>query len=182
MNILSVFRRLAPPKNCLRISKRNVEFPEKGEKFQPVPSNWTWYKFKDLTHFYVMLGMFPAVGVATYCNLFIGPATMKPIPEGYDPKEYEYQRHPITRFIARYWWANYREMYEKHLHLNWLSYERYQTRIIEARVEQVINERRDVRGYKFRPVITKYHKQVRQWISDREVETGGYWRFNDTDG
>jgi len=183
MSILSVFKRAsAVPQQCIQISKRSVQFPEKGDhKFIPVPSNWTWYKFKDFCHFYLMIGMFPTVAIATYCNLMIGPATLSPMPEGYTPKEYEYQRHPITRFIARYAWSNYQESYEKTLHLNWVDYEHYQMRIVRARVEQVIDARRDVKGYKYKPHITKYHKAVREFAAKKEVETGGAWKFNEMD-
>lgn len=183
MSILSVLRQpIKVPHQILQISKRNVKFPEKGDaKFVPVPSNWGWYKFKDYLHFYFMVGMIPCVAIATYCNLFIGPATLAPIPEGYAPKEYEYQRHPITRFIARYAWSNYQESYEKTLHLNWVEFEQYQMRIVSDRVEQVINARRDVKGYKFHPHITKYHKAVREFVAKKEVETGGAWKFNEMD-
>jgi len=185
MSILSIFKRASPvvPRQFLQIIKRNTsQFPQKGDKkFVPVPSNWVWYKFKDFMHFYLMIGMFPVVALATYVNIFIGPATLTPIPEGYTPKEYEYQRHPITRFIARYAWSNYQESYEKTLHLNWVDFEHFQMRIVKARVEQVINTQRDVKGYKYRPHLTKYHKQVRDYAAQKQMETGGAYQFNDFD-
>jgi len=165
---------------CLNIGAKR-QLNEAGEKFTPVPSRWMWHKFKDMCHFYVFIGLVPCVATATYCNIFIGPATLKPIPEGYDPKDEEYQRHPITRFITRYLWSNYREMYEKTLHLNWLSYERYQIRTMERRVEEVINRRRDVQGYKFHPVMTKYHKRIKHVWGDAELRRGGVWSWDQMD-
>ena len=35
--------------------------------------------------------------VSAYANICIGSAKLKPIPEGYEPKEEEYERHPISR-------------------------------------------------------------------------------------
>lgn len=56
------------------------------------PSRFQWNKFKDLLHFYVMLGVIPITAVVMYCNIFIGPAQLHEIPEGYEPKYWEYHR------------------------------------------------------------------------------------------
>lgn len=63
---------------------------------------WQWHKFKDMFHYYLMVGLIPVGAIIFYTNVFIGPAQLTPIPEGYEPKHWEYHRHPITRFIARY--------------------------------------------------------------------------------
>lgn len=55
-------------------------------------SRWQWHKTKDLCHFYFLVGAIP-LGIITFCtNVFVGPATLKPIPEGYEPKYWEYYR------------------------------------------------------------------------------------------
>lgn len=63
---------------------------------------WQWHKFKDMLHYYAMVGLIPVSAIIFYTNVFIGPAQLEPIPEGYVPKHWEYHRHPITRFISRY--------------------------------------------------------------------------------
>ncbi len=63
-------------------------------KFFITPSRFQWHKFKDLFHFYVMLGLIPVLGIVFYTNVFIGPATLSEIPEGYVPKHWEYHRVP----------------------------------------------------------------------------------------
>lgn len=55
-----------------------------------------------MVHFYLMIGLIPVGAIIFYTNVFIGPAQLTPIPQGYEPKHWEYHRHPITRFIARY--------------------------------------------------------------------------------
>lgn len=56
------------------------------------PSRFQFNKFKDYLHFYVMLGLIPC-GFGILCsNIFIGPATLSEIPEGYTPKHWEYFR------------------------------------------------------------------------------------------
>lgn len=58
--------------------------------FPLVPSRFQWGKFKDLLHFYTLLGIIPVGAVLFYTNVFIGPATLSEIPEGYVPKHWEY--------------------------------------------------------------------------------------------
>lgn len=45
---------------------------------------------QDFVSFYFLLGLIPAGAIILYCNIFIGPATLKEIPEGYEPKPWEY--------------------------------------------------------------------------------------------
>lgn len=54
------------------------------------PSRWQWNRFKDLVHFYTMLGVIPSALVILYVNLFIGPAKLAEIPEGYVPESHEF--------------------------------------------------------------------------------------------
>lgn len=60
--------------------------------FVIVPSRFQWDKFKDLLHFFTMLGLIPVTAVVFYVNVFIGPARLTPIPDGYVPKHWEYHR------------------------------------------------------------------------------------------
>ncbi len=62
------------------------------------PSRWSWNRFKDLLNFYVMLGVIPATVVITYINLFIGPAKLVEIPEGYVPEVHEYYAVSVKTF------------------------------------------------------------------------------------
>lgn len=62
------------------------------------PSRWSWNRFKDLVHFYFFLGAIPATAVILYINLFIGPARLAEIPEGYTPEPYEY--HAVSKAIT----------------------------------------------------------------------------------
>ena len=56
------------------------------------PSRFQWHKFKDLFHYYVFVGLLPCAAVIFYTNVYIGPATLSEIPEGYVPKHWEYHR------------------------------------------------------------------------------------------
>lgn len=54
------------------------------------PSGFQWHKTKDYVHFYILLGVIPVSISIFLINVFIGPATLQQIPEGYRPKEWEY--------------------------------------------------------------------------------------------
>jgi len=98
-----------------------------------------------------MLGVIPGLILVFLVNIFVGPAELAPIPEGYEPKHWEYyrvgqpspnkilafllfvqhwqeqswifnnnsfvliQQHPISRFLARYFFTSHQEDYERNL-------------------------------------------------------------------
>ena len=74
--------------------------------------------FKNIVHMSYMAWLVPLGAIATYCNIFIGPAKLEPIPEGYVPKEHEYHRHPIARWFASVY-PSYQQCYEIMLHRDW---------------------------------------------------------------
>lgn len=64
-----------------------------GPRTMPIkPSNFQWHKTKDWFHFYFLLGAIPVCTTIFLINVFIGPATLEEIPEGYIPKEWEYHQ------------------------------------------------------------------------------------------
>ena len=56
-------------------------------------------QFRELLFFYFTICATPFLALSAYTNMFIGPAKLKPIPEGYEPKPEEYEHHPITRYV-----------------------------------------------------------------------------------
>ena len=60
--------------------------------FQIKPSRWSWNKFKDMLQFYTMVAVIPATVAITCINVFIGPAKLAEIPEGYIPEAHEYHQ------------------------------------------------------------------------------------------
>lgn len=63
------------------------------------PSRFQWHKFKDMLHFYVMLGVIPIAGIVFYANVFIGPAQLTEAPTDRVPKHWEY--HRVSHFFYR---------------------------------------------------------------------------------
>lgn len=64
-------------------------------------SRFQWHKFKDLLHFYVLLGAIPIAVLIFGVNVFIGPATLTPIPEDYTPKHWEYHKVSAVKLLLR---------------------------------------------------------------------------------
>ena len=62
-----------------------------------LPTKWDDLQFREYLAFYFTLLGAPLLMVSAYANICIGSAKLKPIPEGYEPKEEEYERHPISR-------------------------------------------------------------------------------------
>ncbi|XP_066596360.1 NADH dehydrogenase [ubiquinone] 1 beta subcomplex subunit 5, mitochondrial [Prorops nasuta] len=90
-------------------------------------TEWQYTKSKDLLHFYSMLGLIPVGITILLTNIFIGPAQLQPIPEGYEPKEYEYYKNPITRFFVRWFSQSEQFYYEYDAHRH--EVERIYTRL-----------------------------------------------------
>jgi len=132
------------------------------------PSRFQWHKTKDYFHFYFLLGAIP-VGIAITCiNVFIGPATLEEIPEGYVPKEWEYLQHPIKRFFQRYLFLSQQQEYEKYLHHMYHENQVRKVRLLEQQVNAAMGTRRDYRGPYFKEFYgAKYLYKYRQSLDER---------------
>ncbi|KAL5291501.1 NDUFB5 family protein [Megaselia abdita] len=122
------------------------------------PSRFQWDKFKDMLHYFVMIGLIPITVIVAYCNIFVGPAQLAEIPKDYEPKHWEYHSHPISRFLARYIYPSPQQEYEKMCHAMFEENEKAQLRKLEREVKAKMADRQDYQAYYYHPAITKYHK------------------------
>jgi NADH dehydrogenase (ubiquinone) 1 beta subcomplex subunit 5 len=137
-----------------------------------VPSKFQWEKFKDLLHLYFMIGAIPSGLLILYTNIFIGPAQLSEAPEGYEPKHWEYHRHPITRWMARYIYPPPQQDYEIYLHHLWEEQQKKDIRQVEAMVKDKMAERSDYQSFYYRPMTAKYHRIARKAAEDLEALSG----------
>ncbi|CAG2114495.1 unnamed protein product [Medioppia subpectinata] len=137
------------------------------------PSIWGWRKFKDFLHFYVMLGVIPLTILTTYANIVVGPATLTEIPEGYEPKHWEYYKNPVPRFFARYMIADKRQDYERVVcYLNEEA-EKVILKDIEKRVKKFMQYRNDYKSWYYRPVDARPLRFEREeWRQHRDNIAG----------
>ncbi|XP_033349541.1 NADH dehydrogenase [ubiquinone] 1 beta subcomplex subunit 5, mitochondrial [Bombus vosnesenskii] len=133
-------------------------------------SRWQWHKTKDWLHFYIFMGVIPAGLLIFYCNVFIGPATLEPIPEGYIPKQWEYYRHPITRFLSRYMFPNTQMEYEKFLHKAKVAANKRQLYMLKTKILEQIQDYEDYRYWSFKDGSAKEIIALKQAIDNRELD------------
>ncbi len=138
-----------------------------GPRVLPMlPSSMQWHKFKDTFHFFFMLGAIPLGTMVLLVNIFVGPATLTPIPEGYEPKHWEYHRHPISRFISRYIYPSPQQDYEKSCHFRYEEGEKMKIRQLEKMVKAKMAERKDYQAYYYRPMSAKYIRVAKKTADD----------------
>jgi len=119
-------------------------------------SRWQFRKLRDVAHFYFMVFAGGLVIITTAANIFVGPATLAPIPEGYVPKYWEYYQHPVSRFFARYLHVSPQEGYEKLLHGIFEQDEKVKIATIDDKVRRLIKKRKDYKAYYYRPINANY--------------------------
>ncbi|THK33090.1 NADH dehydrogenase [ubiquinone] 1 beta subcomplex subunit 5, mitochondrial [Diachasma alloeum] len=135
---------------------------------QIVPSRWMWDKTKDSFHLYFMVAAIPITVVIFCVNIFIGPATLSAIPEGYVPKEWEYYRSPITRFLQRYVFTTDQKEYEKYCHFIWTEQEVMKCRELENKVMNLVKDRKDYQVYYYIPYTSAdYMRRMAQKEKDQ---------------
>lgn len=148
-----------------------------GDRSFPItPSRYSWHQYKDLFHFYFMLGVIPLSILVFFVNIYVGPATLQEIPAGYKPKIYEYYRHPITRFLAQYF-QDPQEAYERNLHYIMEDYAARDMRLLEWKAKRLMGERGDYPGiYQKRVTQNKLLRALKEEHEDTAFKyRGTHW-------
>ncbi|KAK6622362.1 hypothetical protein RUM44_002173 [Polyplax serrata] len=122
-------------------------------------SNYQHYKLKDMLLLYFYMSCIPIGLIVAYCNIFIGSAKLREIPEGYQPKPWEYYEHPIERFFAKYLTFTPQELHERNMHTLFLQNEKTMIRKLEAKVQNLVKERQDFQSWYFEAPNTRYVRQ-----------------------
>merc|ERR1711962_942532 len=162
-------------RQCLQLIQRNKSVPLQKQaqtlgqisvrngganRIPIIQSKYDWTRFKNDLHFFLMLGAIPTFSLIAYANIFIGPAELAEIPEGYEPKPWEYEEHPIRRWFAKYIYEEPEKTHERSLDvLHRKREERYWKRL-ERKVKELQSDRLDYRGWYFTPAADKSEKEV----------------------
>jgi len=150
---MAVLSRLVAARSVL---KTTVRFGGDVSVVANRPSRWNYDLFKDSVHFYFMLGAIPLGLLVTFANIFKGPAALQPIPEGYVPKEHEYFKSPITRFLVKHVYPSFQQTYEYHLGCQWNETKQMNMFNLQKEIKRQMKLNQDYKGWYTRPVSAEY--------------------------
>ncbi|XP_022343602.2 NADH dehydrogenase [ubiquinone] 1 beta subcomplex subunit 5, mitochondrial-like [Crassostrea virginica] len=113
------------------------------------------YFLRDHIILYFWIAAAP-VSLMTMYNMYIGPAELKDIPEGYEPRHWEYYRTPAQRFAHKWIFSSYEQGYEKNLH------------VIDQKLRKAYSKRR----HKIVDQHMRYNFEYKGWYYqiDRRIE------------
>jgi len=145
-----------------------------GRKMVVKVSEYTKRRFLDELHYQVCLCAFPFLIIILYANVFVGQATLTEIPEGYEPEHWEYFKHPISRFYAKYVSHPEPVLYEMAMsrrHQMLLDMEKIEW---EKKCKELMQERQDYKAWYYIPAeIHPIEKAAAQWQDVIRTEGSG---------
>ncbi|XP_021366483.1 NADH dehydrogenase [ubiquinone] 1 beta subcomplex subunit 5, mitochondrial-like [Mizuhopecten yessoensis] len=124
--------------------------------------------WRDGVQFFLVLGTIPALGIITLSNLFSTHGELTDLPEDQNPQTWEYHKHPITRFIAKYIVRSPEKLYEVHMAMMYEQDQKRRLRLLERQVKRVMLDRQDVRGWYYFQGST----DIKQQTADEEDPPG----------
>lgn len=139
------------------VSKRRMG--DHGQRhFEIKTCYWNFFKTLDLFHLYCSLALLIYGPIVLYANIFIGPATLAEIPEGYKPKHWEYYKHPISRFIEKYCFSDPQMLYEKYLSHLYKEDWRLKLSYLDDKVKYKMKVKQDYKAYYYRPISANTYR------------------------
>merc|ERR1711862_562865 len=129
-------------------------------------------------HFYFMLGAIPTGLAITLINLFYSNGQLSTILEGYTPKEHEYHRNPITRWITEHLKIGHQELFECHLHNMWETAKVSEMKQLKAEVKRQMALQGDYKGWYHRADMARYARKRRAMMGTTRLAEETGFRMN----
>jgi len=138
------------------------------------PSWWQGKKIFDDFCMWGGLAFAPVAALTLYANVFIGPAKIAPIPDGYEPLDEEYSYHPITRWMQRYFHRTEQHWYEITLHERWQRWRTAHKVRLMAEVHRQMKMEGDYAAYYYHPgAHAKYARIMKEEVEMIQRIEGG---------
>lgn len=112
-------------------------------------------------NFYFLLGAIPLAVITTIVNIRANPELTE-VPEGYEPRHWEYFKHPLSRWIARYLIDCQEKEYEMFMSMFEMNSQDKILYNIAANVETVMKFYNDHRSIYFRPFHAEGYRYGRE--------------------
>lgn len=125
------------------------------------PSNADWKHVKNWFHFYFLISTIPIAVITTIINIRANPE-LSEVPEGYEPRHWEYYKHPITRWMAKYMYKPMELEHELMMSLVEFQSESIILKKVQAKVDRVMKFYNDHRSMNFLPFYGDYFRFGRE--------------------
>lgn len=123
-----------------------------GRKMVIKPSEYVKRRLFDEFHYQFFLVLTPFALLLTYVNVFIGDATLAEIPEGYEPDQWEYYKHPIERWFARHVHSSQEVAYEMTLSCLQMWICDAERKRWQNKCKELMQDRQDYKAWYYVPV------------------------------
>jgi len=135
-----------------------------GRKMVVKVSEYAKRRYLDELHYQICLCGLPFLLIIIYANVFVGQATLTEIPEGYEPEHWEYFKHPISRFIARYIFHPEPVKYEMEMSKRHQALLDMEKTAWEKKCKELMQERQDYKAWYYFPAdIHPIEKANAKW-------------------
>ncbi|ESO82349.1 hypothetical protein LOTGIDRAFT_237068 [Lottia gigantea] len=114
-------------------------------------TQFEWQSFKDDVWFWTMFWLVPVGLIMGYANFVVGQAELSDIPEGYEPKHYEYYKGPIERWFSKYIYDSYEYDYHKKMIEHIDEMEKLALRDREEKVKSLMLKKQDCKSWYYYP-------------------------------
>lgn len=127
------------------------------------PSNFSYKYLKDSVHFWTLVTLVPIFVFTAIVSVRSNPELTE-IPEDYEPRHWEYFKHPLTRFMAKHLFMPMETEFECKMAQREMESETDVMRRIEKAVDKTIRFYNDHRTRYFSPVFGEYFRRGRENI------------------
>lgn len=104
--IMAIISKLSPLlRTTNRVFHQSKRHGGHGGQIDVRTTNYMDQLAYDNFHFYSFLGFAPLFLFGGYMSVFVGDAILQDTPEGYEPEDWECERNPVRRLLARYIFA-----------------------------------------------------------------------------